>query len=215
MDPTAISPAYVQTFVLMAARIGPALFTMPVLNSPSLPATLRVGIAAVLTYIFLPIQSRVQPAPVDLLPFAVMLAQEAIVGLAIGFVATSIYSAIQMAGQVVGMQTGLSLASALDPTMASETTSPVDQLYAVTAALTFLAIDGHHQVMLAVRRSFELVPIGTYATTGALQLSLIDFTAGLFAIALRIALPIVAMLLFVSAAGSFKNLMTHFCNIFE
>jgi flagellar biosynthesis protein FliR len=214
VDLTSLPQAYIQTFILMSARIGPAMFTIPVFNSPGVPVTLRIGITMVLTYIFLPIQSQLQPVPVSLLPFVVMMVQEVIVGFAIGYVVTAFYNAIQMAGQVIGLQTGMNMAASLDPVMAGQNTSYLDQLYAVVAALTFLSIDGHHQVILALQRSFEIAPIGTFAATNAMQLSLLDFTAGLFAIALRIALPIVAALLATDVAFMLLGKMAPQMNLF-
>ena len=215
MDSTfGLPQAYIQTFILMTARIGPALFTIPVFNNPAVPLTFRIALTLILTYIFLPIQSKVPAATIDPLPFILIMAQEVIVGFALGYVVTAVFNAIQMAGQVIGMQAGLNLAASLDPVMAGQSSSYVDQLYAITAALTFLSIDGHHQVIRAIQRSFELAPIGTFSPTPAMQLSLIDFTAGLFTIALRIALPIITTLLVTDVAFVLLGKMVPQMNLF-
>ena len=76
----------------------------------------------------------------------------------------------------------------------------MDQFYLIMAALLFLGVNGHHQFLLALQRSFELVPIDGYVSPFASNseelVSFIARTTGtVFEVGLRIAAPVAGALL--------------------
>lgn len=215
MNLLGLPPLYYQTFILMFVRIAATLFTMPVFSSSAVPTVTKVGLAALLAFLLVPVNSAAMaPLPTHWLGFAVAIGNEMLVGLLLGFIALVAFTALQMAGQLVGLQIGLNIAAALDPLTAGQEISYIDQFYTVLTAVLFLTINGHHAVILALAQSFQLLPLNHLVFNAALNGGLIALTAGMFGIAFSLALPIVAALLLSDLAMLFLSRMMPQFNVF-
>ncbi|RYF66159.1 MAG: type III secretion protein, partial [Comamonadaceae bacterium] len=136
------------------------------------------------------------PALADPLALAVLVQQVAI-GMALGFTARLVFAAVELAGELVGLQMGLNFASFFDP-VSNAPMSAVSRFFGNVAMLMFVVINGHLTVLMAVIKSFEVFPIGTGTMQAFARLRLHELGAELFASALWIALPMVALLLFIN-----------------
>ncbi|MBV9120670.1 MAG: flagellar type III secretion system protein FliR [Chloroflexi bacterium] len=194
-DLSTFPPNYFGNLFLVFVRIGAMLFSAPLLNGRSVPQVLKVGLAMLLAFLLVPLnQAHFVEVPMEWLPLSLLTMKELGVGIIVGFVANLVFSAMQLAGQFIGLQIGFSLANVLDP-LFSQSISILDQLYTVLAGLIFLAIDGHHMLILAIQQTLDIVPAGTLNLSGPFVNQLIMLTSGVFVAALRIALPVVAALL--------------------
>ena len=193
-------PNYFGNLFLVFVRVGAMIFTAPLLSGRTVPSILKVGLALLLTFLLVPInQAQFAEVPFEWLPLSLLVMKELGVGIIVGFVANMVFSAMQMAGQFIGLQIGFSLANVLDPVF-QQSVSILDQLYTMLAGLIFLAIDGHHMLILAIQQTLDLVPIGALNISGAMDEQLIRLTAGVFLASVRIALPVMAALLLADIA---------------
>jgi flagellar biosynthetic protein FliR len=187
-----LSTAYFQGFFLAMVRAMAVMVSAPVLGYRSIPSLVKLGLAASLALLAAPGLSH------DLAPklFLLQVAQEAMVGLLLGLTVSLSFAAIQMAAGMVAVQMGFSLGGVLDP-MLSAQGSTVERFYGLLAATVFFAVDGHHQMVLGLAQSFHLVPLGSSAM-GLVALDRFTYlSAGMFASALRIALPLAGTLALV------------------
>ena len=83
-----------------------------------------------------------------------MLAQQIVAGLMMGFSIRLIFSAIEMAGDIAGMQMGLGLANLFDPQNAGFTPL-IAQLLGILVALLFVAMDLHLYMLAVLADSFQ------------------------------------------------------------
>ena len=125
------------------------------------------------------------------------VAQQVAVGLAIGFAVRLMFAAVELAGEVIGLQMGLNFAAFFDPTSNAQV-SAVARFYGYLATLLFVVINGHLLVLMAVVESFERFPTDGNFLQSLLQMRLHEMGAALFSSALWIALPMIALLLFVN-----------------
>ena len=125
------------------------------------------------------------------------VAQQVAVGLAIGFSVRLVFSAVELAGEVIGLQMGLNFASFFDPTSNAQV-SAVARFFGNMATLLFIVINGHLLVLMAVLKSYEAFPVDGSFLQAINQMRLHEMGAAVFASAFWIALPMVAMLLFVN-----------------
>lgn len=125
------------------------------------------------------------------------VAQQVAVGLAIGFAVRLVFAAVELAGEVIGLQMGLNFASFFDPTSNAQV-SAVARFFATIATLLFVVINGHLMVLMAVVKSFDRFPVNGNALQGLAQMRLHELGGALFSSALWIALPMIALLLFVN-----------------
>lgn len=101
-------PAYMLVFVRMAAMIG----TNPLLSRRNVPAAVRAGLTALLTFLIAP---GLTVAPMDQMTLVLAMLKEFLVGFACGYVFQIFYYMLFFAGDVMDMQFGLSMAKVFDP----------------------------------------------------------------------------------------------------
>jgi flagellar biosynthesis protein FliR len=200
VDFAAFPPNYFGNFFLVFVRVGAMLFSAPLINGRSVPAMAKIGLGLLLTMLLLPVNgAHLAEVPFEWVPLALLVLKEIGVGVLVGFAANLVFSAMQLAGQFVGIQTGFSVANVLDP-LFSQSVSVMDQLYTLIAGIIFLGIDGHHMLILAVQQTLDIVPVGMFQVTDPLITQMIALTAGVFVAGLRIILPVLSSLLLADIA---------------
>ena len=175
-----------------------ALFTaLPVLGSRTVPARVRVALAA---FIALASQASLPPMPVVALdsPLALMLvAQQLVIGLSLGFAVRLAFTAVEFAGEIIGLQMGLNFAGFFDPLSASTATA-TSRFFGTLVAWLFIAINGHLLVVMALVHSFSAFPVGREPFAFLRTMLPHQWGAEVFSTGLWIALPLVTLLLFVN-----------------
>lgn len=187
---------WLAAFLLPFFRIL-ALFTAaPVLSMRSVPVRARIGLSLVLAATIAP--SVAAPVRVDPMSWTGLgfVAQEVAVGLAIGFSARLVFAAFDLAGEVIGLQMGLSFAGFFDPQGAQS--NAVGSFMGTTAMLMFVAMNGPLLLIAATLRSFATLPVGDVPFAFAGRLDPVALGAEVFALGLLIALPFLALILFVN-----------------
>ncbi|MBN2057369.1 MAG: flagellar biosynthetic protein FliR [Candidatus Saganbacteria bacterium] len=193
-----IYPQELTVFLLLVGRIAGIFLQAPILNSRSFPALGKTAIA-VWTAIVLCFVTPVNPnLPTTLPAFVLHLIFEVAIGFTIGFILNIIFLAVQSAGEIMDMQMGLSVATALDPVFGS-VISVIGRLAFFTAMVLFLSLDGHHIIFSGLHQSFSVLPVGKLAdfTTPQLATQMIELGSNLFYTAIKLAAPIV-LLIFMS-----------------
>jgi flagellar biosynthetic protein FliR len=191
------STTEILTLFLIFVRISGVLMTAPVFSSRNVPTMVKIGFAALLSFLLLPIQTENlgEPAwPTSLLPFMLVVAEEILVGVLIGFVSNLFFVTVSLASTMMARQVGLQSAQLFNPLFDVQSTA-LEQVYTLLAIALFLAINGHHYLILALARTFELVPVGTFEFTGITTQRLVFMTNETFLVAAQISLPIVGSLL--------------------
>lgn len=177
-----------------------AVFTSaPVFSMRAIPMRAKIGLAflvAVCAQAVLPEQPVIDLNGRGALG---VVAQQIAVGLAIGFSVRLVFAAVELAGEVIGLQMGLNFASFFDP-LANAQVSAVARFFGNMATLLFIVINGHLLILMAVVKSFERFPVDGNFLQSLAQMRLYELGASLFSSALWIALPMIALLLFVNLA---------------
>ena len=181
-------------FVLVLARVGCLLMTLPVLGTSSIPwqvrALLAIGISLMLTPLYF---GRHLPQPENLLMLGVMLAREAVVGLALGLAVMILLSGMQLAGQIISQISGLSLADVVNPTF--DTSVPIfSHLLELLALAIFFVVGGHREVLDSLLRSFDWMPPGQGRLPDNLVMALSEITAHSFEVGIRASAPVMVAL---------------------
>ncbi|MBB6430754.1 flagellar biosynthetic protein FliR [Algisphaera agarilytica] len=139
----------------------------------------------------------------NLLP---IVAIELLMGYVIGYCASLPLIGMQIGGQVIDQQMGISAGGVFNPDLDAEA-GVMGQLYFLAGLTVFLIIGGHHAILLTLVGSFELIPIGGFGTTGVEMSSAVGLVVGLlnvmFDMALRIAMPLLCILFLLRVAMGF------------
>ncbi len=191
-----------------------ALFSsMPVLSTRNVPARVRIGLAA---FIALALQSSLPTPPAVALdsPLALLLVgQQLVIGLSLGFAVRLVFSAVEFAGEVIGLQMGLNFAGFFDPLSAASATA-ASRFFGTMVAWLFIVINGHLLVLMALAQSFTAFPVGPEPFAFLHQVQPQRWGSEIFATGLWIALPLVTMLLFINIVLGAISRVAQQINIF-
>ncbi|MCM5679366.1 flagellar biosynthetic protein FliR [Schlegelella sp. S2-27] len=191
-----------------------ALFTSaPVLSMRSTPVRVKVALA-----FFIALASQVSmppPPPISLESpelFAVIV-QQLVIGITIGFTVRLVFAAIEFAGELIGLQMGLGFASFFDPSSGGQTNA-LSRVFGATVSLLFIVINGHLILIAAVIQSFHAFPVSPEPMAFLHAVQAHRLGAEVFKIGVWIALPIMAMLLFVNLVLGVISRVAQQMNIF-
>ncbi len=205
--------ALLGTWLWPLFRIGGMVMAAPVFGARSVPARAKLIITLALTLIIAPL---LPPVPaIDLFsPLSfLIIAQQILIGVVMGFAVQLAFSAVITGGQVIAMQMGLGFSLMVDPQ--NGTQAPVlSQFYVLFAILIFLALNGHLVLIHVLLDSFTLIPIGPHGLQVGEFRKLAGWGGHIFAGGLSIALPVIASLLVVNIAFGIMTRAAPQMNIF-
>ena len=175
-----------------------ALFTtLPVLGQRIVPVRVRIALAFFIAVAAQATLSSMPAVALDSMAALLITAQQVLIGLTIGFAVRIVFAAVEMAGEVIGLQMGLNFAAFFDPATASQTNG-AGRFFGAMVGLLFIVVDGHLAVIAALVQSFNAFPVSTDVLGWLRVLQPQTWGAEVFQLGLWIALPIVGMLLLVN-----------------
>jgi flagellar biosynthesis protein FliR len=204
-----------QIFFYILARLGGVFIQAPVFSSRSFPGPAKTAFcvwAALLLWFVTPVSATL---PTTLLGFILTLIGEVALGFAIGFIANILFLSVQSAGEIIDMQMGLSVASALDPIFGA-VISVIGRLVFFVALIVFLEFDGHHMLLSAFHQSFQMIPAGQLANFTSYNL--VSQAAGLGGLlwlsAIKLAIPAVLLIFLVDFTFGIVSRVAPQVNVF-
>lgn len=177
---------------LVFLRVGAFLQVLPFFSSINFPPILRVAIAAFVALFLGPL---LPPQPLDPLTVPELLqlmATEVCIGLLLGFVARMVFYAVDLAGHVISLETGMHLGSLLDP-FQRQTVGPPGMILFLLAAVVMLTLDLHHWMLAGFWRTYSVLPAGEVRLGAGLFEAMVRHSALIFMVALQMAAPVIAV----------------------
>lgn len=204
--------AWLVAFIFPFARIVALIASSPVIGNKQVPARVKIGLSLFITMIVAPTLPPLPQVAAGSPEGLLILVQQIIIGAAMGFTIQVIFAAVEMTGELAGMQMGLGFASFYDPLNASF--SPVIAQWLTTiASLAFLAMNGHLFVIAGLAESFQTLPIGNMIS-GKGFYAIAGWGGSIFGYALQISLPLLAALLIANLALGVLNRAAPQLNLF-
>ncbi len=183
-------------FLLVLARVGGAVSFVPLPGFRSAPAIVRAVLALSLAVALVPLWPRVDAGEFRLGDLGLWMLAEAAFGVTVGLAVAFLNEAFVLASQIFGLQAGYGYASTIDP--ATEADSSVLQLLThLAAGLLFVTLGLDREVIRVFAASLESYPPGSFTLTPASAEKVLELGAGMFAVAVRLALPVVTLLVLV------------------
>lgn len=191
--------AWLISFFWPAARILALLSVAPVLGNLAVPVRVKVGLGI---FVALVVAPTLEPMPkIELVsaPGLLVLGQQIMIGLAMGFAMRIIFSAIELAGEIAGLQMGLGFATFFTP-HSDGSSLVLGRFLGLLGTLAFLSFNGHLLMLSALIDSFNAFPIFTEPFSNMGWKRLAEWGSIIFSVGLQLALPVVAALLIVNLA---------------
>ena len=200
-------------FLFPLVRILAWLSVDPLLGSRVVPNPIRVGLAVVLAVVIAPTLPAGPSVALVSGEGFLLLVQQILIGVALGFALRIVFAAVEMAGQFMGLQMGLSYATLFDPINGAQT-QVLSQFLTITSTLMLFAMNGHHQILTALWQSFYDIPIAVSASSSVGFMVLVKWAGSIFSAGLHIALPVSAALLTANLAIGMMTRAAPQLNIF-
>lgn len=185
--------ALLAAFAWPLARILALVASAPVIGNAGVPASLKIALGLFITVLVAPLIP--SPAGIDPASAAglLIMAQQVLIGLAMGFSMHVVFHAAEMAGEFIGLQMGLGFATLYDASVPGMIPI-IGQFLGVVVTLAFLAVDGHLMLISVLVESFQVLPLAPLSGPAGL-LAVAEWGSSIFTYGLALALPLLAALL--------------------
>jgi len=194
-----LSVGTLYAFLLVLARVGGALVFVPLPGIKGAPQAVRAALACGFTLALSARWPAIDAEAVTSMRLAQWAAAEAAMGIAMGVTVALVLEAFTLAAQVLGLQAGYAYASTIDPN--TEADSGILLVLAqLVAGMLFFALGLDREVLRLFAQSLDRVPVGAYVFGRASAEPVIRLGASLFTVGVRLALPVVALLVMVDVA---------------
>jgi len=191
-----------QVFLLILVRMNAMIVVAPFFSSGVIPFRLKAVLSFLITLVIFPvIATKGYSLPGAMGEYMILVLQEVSIGLYLGFLVSVIFAAFQLSGQFFAVQIGFGINEVLDP-LGQISVPLIGQFKNLIGLLVFLAINGHHFMVEAIYRSYELAPVlgVKKAVAGGLLKYLMHSFSGMFVVALKIAIPIMGVIFLISVS---------------
>jgi flagellar biosynthetic protein FliR len=196
----------IEVFLLIFVRVSIIIALLPVFGSTSVAPQIKMGLSLVLTTVLItsmPLTpAQALPPGTPILFLVLLIVKEAAVGFTIGFTASFLFAAVQFASRLIDTEMGFGMVDLIDP-MSEAPVSVVGQLWVVVFTVFLLLINGHFFFILAIQKSFAVIPIsGEHFKSGLIAAQFTNMTGELFVLGIKMSAPMyVALILTEMALG--------------
>ncbi|MBQ3913174.1 MAG: flagellar biosynthetic protein FliR [Lachnospiraceae bacterium] len=185
-------------FLIIVVRMSGFIFTAPFFGLRNVPLRIKTGLTlamAVVMFYVLPYEPLEYAGVIG---FALLIVEETLCGLILGFVANICYQILAFSGQLLDMEIGFSMVNEMDPVTSAQVTVS-GNLYSYAVMLMLMITYMHHFLLDALIDSYALVPIGKVAINPMIYTVVVKLVGEYFVLGFRIVLPVFAAMLIVNS----------------
>ncbi len=185
-------------------RILAFLSAAPLWGHSSVPRQAKIGLAFLVAIVIAPVLPPMPDVPIMSWAGLGLMAEQFLIGIAMGLVMHVVFAVVQAAGEFIGLQMGLAFATFFDASSGTNSMILSRVLYMITLLL-FLALGGHLMVLEALVSSFQGLPVGIGAFNPEAFEMLVRYGGTIFVAGMSMALPLVGSLLILNLAMGILN----------
>lgn len=186
---------FIADFILPFSRISALMMSVIGFSARTIPTKIKLFLSVLITIAVMPAIPPTQVESLLSLSTALLVAEQTIIGVMLGFVSLMVVNTFTLAGQIIAMQTGLGFASLVDPASGMNVPA-VGQFFLILSSLLFWVMDGHLAYLQFIVGSFDTIPIPATDFDSVKFKEIAEWGGWMFATALSLALaPLTAMLL--------------------
>jgi len=191
--------AWLAALLWPLARILGLFAAAPVFGTQGIPTQVQVGLGLLLALVVAPTLPALPQVELASGAGLLILAGQLLIGLAMGLAMRIVFVAVDLAGEIVGLQMGLGFASLYTPQSAAD--NPIISAFlGMLTTLVFLALDGHLLLISTLADSFQVLPMAANPPAGKGLQTLVVWGGKIFLAGLFLSLPLLAALLVTNLA---------------
>ncbi len=186
-----LSPQNVVGFLLLFFRFAGLFIMVPLFSHTSIPPTIKTAVAFVFTVLFYAVMPPLQ-MEVNTTNVILAILSEFLLGFSVGLMLQLVMNIMTFAGIQISFIMGFSMSSVIDP-QTGISMPIISNIFALLALMIYLALDGHHVVLLFVNDSLQEISLGGFLLKEELFNYILKATVNMFLIGFIIAFPITAL----------------------
>ncbi|MFD2366394.1 flagellar biosynthetic protein FliR [Pseudoduganella sp. GCM10020061] len=190
---------WIAAFLWPLSRMLGLVASAPLFGNSAVPTTVKVMLGATLALVIAPAIPAMPAVNPTSMAGLLIVAQEMLIGLAMGFAMRIVFAAIEMAGEVASLTMGLGFASFFDP-LTQGRSSGISQFLTLVATMAFLAVNGHLILIEVLAESFYTLPVSATPLSIGGPYEMARWGGEIFRSGLQLSLPLVAALLMTNVA---------------
>lgn len=203
-------------FIIVLTRLSGFFLSAPLFSTYPMPTQVKIWLCATVSFLIYPFLAEKGgfAIPNSIPVLSCYLALEFAIGFLLGYIANIVFLGVQLSGHVISMQMGLAISDTLDPATGQASPS-IGTLYVYIVTIIFLSINAHHYLFAAIYQSFNTIPPGNeFIFSPNFVNQMITLSGNLFAIAIKVVMPIFAIMFGVEVLLSIVAKMMPQMNIF-
>ena len=205
---------YVYPAALIFTRVVTLLAMVPAFSQGTLPTRFRLVFGLLLALVLdFAMGMLALPFPTSVLDLGLAVTREILFGMGMGLAIRLMFSAVEAAGAVCGINMGLSLNVFVDPTSGEESMT-LGSLMGLCAALMFLALDGHHLVIETLIAHLRDFPVGVTSISFPTAKTLGEAGSKICLYALMLSSPVIVVTLLLNMALALVSRVVPSVNLF-
>ncbi|MBO4505930.1 MAG: flagellar biosynthetic protein FliR [Lachnospiraceae bacterium] len=185
-------------FLMIVVRMAGFIYTAPFFGLRNVPLRIKTGLTmaiAVVMFYVLPYEPLEYAGVIG---FALLVVEETLVGLILGFVANICYQILAFSGQILDMEIGFSMVNEMDPVTSAQVTVS-GNMYSYAVMLMLMITYMHHYLLDALIDTYSIVPLGKAAVNPMIYSVVVKMIGEYFVLGFRIVLPVFAAMLIVNS----------------
>ena len=185
-----------QAFLVLISRIGGLLAALPVFSGRTIPVKVKLGLVLTLSLMLAP---SIPMPTVSLDPVLLVggMLSEMAIGVTIGLAVRLMFGALEVAGELLGIQMGFGAVHLFDPTT-SHQTPMIAQFFTMLASLIFLSLNAHLFAMATIIHSYEAIPAFGAHLSSHLGEEILLLSQRMFTIGMKLAAPVLITILLIN-----------------
>ncbi|PKM74448.1 MAG: flagellar biosynthetic protein FliR [Firmicutes bacterium HGW-Firmicutes-16] len=181
----------INIFALVFVRVGGMIFFNPLLNRKNIPTQFRIAFALGLSLLIIPTVPANAVSGIEGFSLAFALIKELFAGICFGAVFQIYYYMVFVAGDIIDMGFGLSMAKVFDPATNIQT-SLSGGFFQLFFVVYFFITDCHLIFVKLIVSTFDLVGIGAFNFGADVGSFIFTQFVSAFALIMHLALPFIA-----------------------
>ncbi len=178
-------------FMLLFARLSGLFAFFPFFSHMTIPISIKTALTLFMVIFLFPLVPPLHVTP-TLLSLSLAVTGELLIGFVAGLFLTIVLSVLQMAGMQISNVMGFTMASVIDP-QTSTSIPLVSQFLSLIGLMVVLAFNGHHQMLLFISDSLQVIPLGSFYPQTNIISYLAKAVTNMFAYGFILSFPIIAI----------------------
>ncbi len=185
-------------FLMIVVRMAGFIYTAPFFGLRNVPLRVKTGLTIALAVVMFYVLPYEPLEYAGVIGFALLIVEETLCGLILGFVANICYQILAFSGQILDMEIGFSMVNEMDPVTSAQVTVS-GNMYSYAVMLMMMITYMHHYLLDALIDTYTLVPIGKAAINPMIYSVVVELIGQYFVLGFRIVLPVFAAMLIVNS----------------